>query len=80
MRELVGPDMPITVYSRAAVGSDARERLDVEDIIDAVGYTEDEIPGMVKDLADAGATAVILEPTADGTDLEDLVRFAVDMS
>lgn len=79
MRELVGPDMPITVYSRAAVGADARERLDVEDIIDAVGYAEDEIPGMVKGLVDAGATAVILEPTADGTDIEDLVRFAMDL-
>ena len=80
MRELVGPDMPITVYSRATIGADARERLDAEDIIDAVGYAEDEIPGMVKQLADAGATTVVLEPTANEPDLEGLVRFAAGLS
>jgi alkanesulfonate monooxygenase SsuD/methylene tetrahydromethanopterin reductase-like flavin-dependent oxidoreductase (luciferase family) len=78
MRELT--DAPITVYTRAAVGADARERLAHEDIIDAVGYAEDEIPGIVKELADAGATTVVLEPTADDPDLGALVRFAAGLA
>ena len=80
MREQVGPDMPIVVYSRAAIGADARERLDAEDVIDAVGYTEAEIPGMVEQLAAAGATTVVLEPTAEEPDPEGLVRFAAGLS
>lgn len=72
-------DGPITVYSRAAIGSNARARLDAERVDDAIGYTEDEIPGMVKQLADAGATAVVLEPTPDEPDLERLVRFAAEL-
>lgn len=72
-------DAPITVYTRAAIGADARERLDDEGIDDAIGYTEDEIPGIVRELTDAGATAVILEPTADDPDLEGLVRFAAEV-
>jgi alkanesulfonate monooxygenase SsuD/methylene tetrahydromethanopterin reductase-like flavin-dependent oxidoreductase (luciferase family) len=78
MRELA-PELPITVYSRAAIGADARERLDAEDIDDAVGYAGDEIPGMVEQLAAAGATTVVLEPTGDDPDLEGLVRFAAGL-
>jgi alkanesulfonate monooxygenase SsuD/methylene tetrahydromethanopterin reductase-like flavin-dependent oxidoreductase (luciferase family) len=75
MRELVGTDLPITVYSRAAIGPGAADRLAAEDTT-APGFAGDEIPVNVGRLVEAGATAVILEPTPDEPDLEGLVRYA----
>lgn len=76
-RELVG-DTPITAYIRAAIGPDAQERIDREDTTE-FGVANDDIPAMVARLADAGANAVILQPTADEPDLEGLVRYAASL-
>lgn len=77
-RELVG-DTPITVYIRAAIGDGAQERID-QDETDEFGVANDDIPVMIERLAEAGANAVILQPTPDEPDLEGLIRYAAALS
>jgi alkanesulfonate monooxygenase SsuD/methylene tetrahydromethanopterin reductase-like flavin-dependent oxidoreductase (luciferase family) len=74
----------MTVYLRCATGPDARERLEADrrrfDLPDdhAFGVAGDgpEVAAAVTALAEAGADAVVLQPTEDDPDPERFVRFA----
>lgn len=79
IRESAGPDLPVTVYVRAAIGPGAEDRLAAEDTT-APGFAGDDIPAVVEQLVAAGATAVILEPTPDEPDLEGLIRYAARLN
>lgn len=77
---------PVTVYLAAATGPGARERLRAE--LERAGRAH--VPGLgaagdaqtvaeaVRRVAEAGATTVVLEPTADEPDPEGFVRFAAE--
>jgi alkanesulfonate monooxygenase SsuD/methylene tetrahydromethanopterin reductase-like flavin-dependent oxidoreductase (luciferase family) len=74
-------DHQVIVFLLAATGPTARARLDAQaqrfGIDDAgVGGDAKTIAEAVHRYADAGATSVILQPTADEPDIEDFVRFA----
>ncbi|MFF1707462.1 LLM class flavin-dependent oxidoreductase [Streptomyces sp. NPDC058252] len=76
----------VVVYLRTATGSDAAARLRAE--IEAEGENPEPERGVAGDagavakavqrLADAGADAVILQPTADEPDPEGFVRFVAE--
>ncbi|MFE6719702.1 LLM class flavin-dependent oxidoreductase [Streptomyces albidoflavus] len=76
---------PVTVYLHVATGPGAQARLRAEK--DRMGHTADRL-GVTGDaravadaaveLAEAGATAVILQPTSDEPDPEGFVRFAAE--
>jgi len=74
----------ITVYLRAATGPDAAQRLEADAPYwrlqqnDDTGVAGDAstVAAAVRRWADAGADAVILQPTADDPDPEGFVRFA----
>jgi alkanesulfonate monooxygenase SsuD/methylene tetrahydromethanopterin reductase-like flavin-dependent oxidoreductase (luciferase family) len=66
-------DKPIITYVRAAFGPDAQQRLDAEDTPEW-GAANDDVPGLVERLVDAGAGTVVLQPTPDEPDLEGFVR------
>jgi alkanesulfonate monooxygenase SsuD/methylene tetrahydromethanopterin reductase-like flavin-dependent oxidoreductase (luciferase family) len=83
-RALAGRSDPhrITVYLLAATGPDAERRLDAEVEGDPatgdarwVAGDADTIAAGVRRWADAGADAVVLQPTADEPDPEGFVRF-----
>ena len=79
--ELVGADVPITVSLRAAIGDGAQDRIDGEKTDDPneIGAANDDIPALVAQLADAGASTVVLQPTPDEPDLAGLVRYAAGL-
>ncbi|WP_330173549.1 LLM class flavin-dependent oxidoreductase [Streptomyces sp. NBC_01498] len=79
---------PVVVYLHTATGPDAAARLRAE--LDSLGEGTDvwgpdgphgvagsagDIAGVVRDLAEAGADTVVLQPTADEPDPEGFVRF-----
>ncbi|TNC38348.1 LLM class flavin-dependent oxidoreductase [Mumia zhuanghuii] len=76
---------PVVVYVLAATGPGARDRVAAEaersgpafQGVGAAGAAE-EIAGVVRGLAVAGATTVVLQPTADEPDPEGFVRFAAE--
>ncbi|RYV51670.1 LLM class flavin-dependent oxidoreductase [Pengzhenrongella frigida] len=73
----------VTVFVLAATGPGAAERLAAShrdwghDLTQEVGVAGDAavVAAAVRRWADAGATAVVLQPTADDPDPEDFVRF-----
>lgn len=76
----------VVVYLSAATGTDGAERLQAEldhwgngsvPDLGAAGDAETVAAG-VRKLADAGADAVILQPTPDEPDLEGFIRFAAE--
>ncbi|MFD4011350.1 LLM class flavin-dependent oxidoreductase [Streptomyces albidoflavus] len=76
---------PVTVYLHVATGPGARERLRAEkertgNTAPGLGVTGDAraVADAVVELAEAGATAVILQPTSDEPDPEGFVRFAAE--
>ncbi|QHC18479.1 LLM class flavin-dependent oxidoreductase [Streptomyces sp. GF20] len=76
---------PVTVYLHVATGPGARERLRAEkertgNPAPGLGVTGDAraVADAVVELAEAGATAVILQPTSDEPDPEGFVRFAAE--
>jgi alkanesulfonate monooxygenase SsuD/methylene tetrahydromethanopterin reductase-like flavin-dependent oxidoreductase (luciferase family) len=66
-------DKPIIAYARAAFGPGARERLDAEGD-EEYGAAGDDVPAMVQEYVEAGATTLVLQPTPDEPDLESFVR------
>lgn len=66
-------DKPIIAYARAAFGAGAQERLDGEDV-DEYGAAGDDVPRMIEEYVEAGATTLVLQPTPDEPDLEGFVR------
>jgi alkanesulfonate monooxygenase SsuD/methylene tetrahydromethanopterin reductase-like flavin-dependent oxidoreductase (luciferase family) len=74
----------VTVYLRAATGPDAAARLEADarrwgleqDDDNGVAGDAAAVAAAVRRWADAGADAVILQPTADDPDPEGFVRFA----
>jgi alkanesulfonate monooxygenase SsuD/methylene tetrahydromethanopterin reductase-like flavin-dependent oxidoreductase (luciferase family) len=77
------PPVPVVLYAHAATGPTAAERLEAERIRWGYSSTVDKVvagdAGAVADAvrkwADAGADAVILQPTPDDPDPEGFVRF-----
>ncbi|MFE1531520.1 LLM class flavin-dependent oxidoreductase [Streptomyces albidoflavus] len=76
---------PVTVYLHVATGPGARERLRAEKARPgtpppgrAVTGDARAVADAVVELAEAGATAVILQPTSDEPDPEGFVRFAAE--
>ncbi|MET8673715.1 LLM class flavin-dependent oxidoreductase [Streptomyces albidoflavus] len=76
---------PVTVYLHVATGPGARERLRAEkertgNTAPGLGVTGDAraVADAVVELAEAGATAVILQPTSGEPDPEGFVRFAAE--
>ncbi|MFF5410898.1 LLM class flavin-dependent oxidoreductase [Streptomyces albidoflavus] len=76
---------PVTVYLHVATGPGARDRLRAEkertgNTAPGLGVTGDAraVADAVVELAEAGATAVILQPTSDEPDPEGFVRFAAE--
>jgi alkanesulfonate monooxygenase SsuD/methylene tetrahydromethanopterin reductase-like flavin-dependent oxidoreductase (luciferase family) len=74
----------VTVYLAVATGPDADERLraqltyfETDDLFSVAG-DEYAIADVVAELAEAGATAVILQPTLDEPDPEGFVRFVAE--
>jgi alkanesulfonate monooxygenase SsuD/methylene tetrahydromethanopterin reductase-like flavin-dependent oxidoreductase (luciferase family) len=72
----------ITVYLAVATGPNAAERLaadaayyGVPDLYSVAGDAAD-IAAAARELADAGADSIVLQPTTDDDDLEAFVRFA----
>lgn len=71
-------DKPIVTYVRAAFGAGAQERLDHEDTPEW-GAANEDVPGLVERLVEAGATTVVLQPTPDEPDLEGFVRRVAEL-
>lgn len=71
-------DKPIVSYVRAAWGPDAQERLDAEHSPE-FGGANDDVPGVVAQLVDAGATTVVLQPTPDEPDLAAFVARVAEL-
>ncbi|KAA1425066.1 LLM class flavin-dependent oxidoreductase [Mumia zhuanghuii] len=78
-------EWPVVVYVLAATGPGARERVAAEAAssghsVDGLGAAgdADEVAAVVRGLAEAGATTVVLQPTADEPDPEGFVRFAAE--
>ena len=85
-RTLAGRADPheITVYLPVAIGPNAAERLRAQeeyfgetDLFSVAGDAS-AIAAVVTEFAEAGATSVILQPTADETDPESFVRFVTE--
>ncbi|MFD8421836.1 LLM class flavin-dependent oxidoreductase [Streptomyces sp. NPDC059466] len=76
----------VVVYLLTATGPDADARLDAEFASEGLGSVPDlgvagdarAVAAAVRRLADAGADAVILQPTGDEPDPEGFVRFAAE--
>jgi alkanesulfonate monooxygenase SsuD/methylene tetrahydromethanopterin reductase-like flavin-dependent oxidoreductase (luciferase family) len=76
----------VVVYVHAATGPDAAQRFEAErvrwgyDSMDGIGVAGDAtaIARAVRDWADAGADAVVLQPTPDDPDPEGFVRFVAE--
>lgn len=81
------PRPHIVVFLIAATGPDARARLEADlrewdnggdlDLAGVAG-TPEHVAAGVRRLADAGADAVILQPTQDDQDVEEYVRFVAE--
>lgn len=71
-------DKPIINYVRAAFGPDAQERLDAEKTPEFFA-ANDDVPGMVEQLIEAGANTVVLQPTPDEPDLAGFVRRVAEL-
>jgi alkanesulfonate monooxygenase SsuD/methylene tetrahydromethanopterin reductase-like flavin-dependent oxidoreductase (luciferase family) len=77
------PPVPVVLYAHAATGPTAAERLEAERIRWGYSSTVDNmvagdagaVADAVRKWADAGADAVILQPTPDDPDPEGFVRF-----
>ncbi|MBF6135318.1 LLM class flavin-dependent oxidoreductase [Nocardia otitidiscaviarum] len=83
---VTGQPFPIVVYLLAATGPSAADRVAAElraqgrDAIAGIGVAGDAhaIADAVTRWSEAGATSVILEPTADEPDPEGFIRFVAD--
>ncbi|WP_306361999.1 LLM class flavin-dependent oxidoreductase [Nocardia sp. CC227C] len=83
---VTGQPFPIVVYLLAATGPDAADRVAAElradrrDAIAGIGVAGDAhaVADAVARWSEAGATSVILEPTADEPDPEGFIRFVAD--
>jgi alkanesulfonate monooxygenase SsuD/methylene tetrahydromethanopterin reductase-like flavin-dependent oxidoreductase (luciferase family) len=75
--------VPVVVYLHAATGPDAAARMEAERVLWGYDTIADRsvvgdaaaVAAAVRDLADAGADTVVLQPTPDDPDPEGFVRF-----